>query len=45
MKRAINTNFTASFVGAYANPQRAVEQAANRTRSFAYGMVYRAYAH
>jgi len=41
----INKNFTASFVAAFANPQRAVEQASNRTKSFAYGMVYIAYSY
>jgi hypothetical protein len=41
----VNANFTASFVAAYANPQDAVEQAFGRTKSFAYGMVYLAYAY
>jgi hypothetical protein len=41
----INKNFTASFIGAYANPQKAVQQASNRTKSFSYGMVYLAYAY
>ena len=40
---AINDNFTASFVTAFANPQAAVEQGVGRTRNFAYGMVYLAY--
>jgi hypothetical protein len=41
----INGNFTASFVAAYADPQDAVKQAFGRTKSFAYGMVYLAYAY
>jgi hypothetical protein len=41
----INGNFTASFVAAYANPQDAVEQTFARTKNFAYGMVYLAYAY
>jgi len=41
----INGNFTVSFVAAYANPQDAVEQAFARTKNFAYGMLYLAYAY
>jgi hypothetical protein len=41
----VNSNFILSFVAAYANPGAAVEQAFNRTKNFAYGMVYVAYAY
>jgi hypothetical protein len=41
----INGNFTVSFVAAYANPRDAVKQAFARTKNFAYGMVYLAYAY
>ena len=41
----INRNFTASFVGAFANPQAAAEQAFNRTQNFTYGMVFVAYSY
>jgi len=41
----INSNFTASFVAAYANPRKAVEQAYGRTDAFTYGMVYLAYSY
>ena len=41
----INTNFTASFVGAFANPQAAAQQAFGRTKNFAYGMVFLAYSY
>jgi hypothetical protein len=40
----INKNFTASFVLAYADPHKALEQGYGRTSSFDYGMVYIAYA-
>ena len=40
----INNNFTASFVAAFGNPQRAVEQFSGRTKNFRYGMVYLAYS-
>jgi len=40
----INKNFTASFVAAYADPGKAVQQAFDRTKNFAYGMVYLAYS-
>ena len=36
----INANFTASVVAAYADPGAAVQQAFDRTKNFAYGMVY-----
>jgi hypothetical protein len=41
----VNSNWLLSFVAAYANPGAAVEQAFNRTKNFAYGMVYVAYAY
>jgi hypothetical protein len=41
----INGNFTASFVGAFANPGAAAQQAFNRTKNFSYGMVYLAYSY
>ena len=41
----VNANFTLSFVGAFANPGRLVEQANDRTKNFAYGMVYVAYSY
>jgi hypothetical protein len=41
----LNKAFTVSFVAAYANPQAAVQQAYDRTKNFAYGMVYVAYSY
>jgi hypothetical protein len=41
----LNKAFTVSFVAAYAKPQTAVQQAYDRTKNFAYGMVYFAYAY
>ena len=41
----VNENFTVSFVGAFANPGRAVQQAFDRTKNFAYGMIYVAYSY
>jgi hypothetical protein len=41
----VNQNFTFSFVGAYANPGLAVQQAFGRTENFAYGMIYVAYSY
>ena len=41
----LNTNFTLSFVGAYANPGPLVEQAYDRTQNFTYGMIYVAYSY
>ena len=40
----LNSNFTVSLIGAYANPGKGVEQASGRTKSFAYGMAYVAYS-
>ena len=45
MDWSVNDNFTFSFVGAWLDPGRAVEQAFGRTDSFAYGMVYLAYSY
>jgi hypothetical protein len=39
----INRNFTLSVVAAYANPGEFVRQAFDRTKDFAYGMVYLGY--
>ena len=41
----VNKNFTASFVGAFANPGAAAEQAFSRTKNFSYGMVFLAYSY
>jgi hypothetical protein len=40
-----NKNFLISFVGAYADPQKALEQAYGRTKGMWYGMVYVAYSY
>jgi hypothetical protein len=41
----VNKNFTASFVGAFANPGAAAEQAFGRTKTFSYGMLFLAYSY
>jgi hypothetical protein len=41
----LNKAFTVSFLAAYANPQKFVEQAYARTKNFSYGMIYVAYAY
>jgi hypothetical protein len=41
----IKKHFTLSLVGAFANPEKAAEQAFKRTSNFAYGMVYFAYSY
>jgi hypothetical protein len=41
----INDNFMASFVAAFANPRAAVQQAFDRTKNFAYGMIYIGYSY
>jgi Alginate export len=41
----LNKNLTVSFVAAFANPQKAIEQAYARTQTFRYGMVYVAYSY
>jgi hypothetical protein len=33
------------FVAAFANPQQAMEQAYDRTKNFAYGMIFIAYSY
>jgi Alginate export len=40
----LNDNFTLSFVGACADPGKAVQQFSGRTKNFLYGMVYVAYS-
>ena len=40
----LNSNFTVSFLGAYADPKEAAEQGFGRTSNFTYGMLYIAYA-
>jgi alginate export protein len=39
----LNDNFTLSFVGAYGDPGKAVQQFSGRTKNFAYGMAYVGY--
>ena len=39
-----NDNFTVSYLGAFADPGKAVQQFTGRTKNFAYGMVYVAYS-
>jgi alginate export protein len=41
----VNKNFTFSFVAAFANPGKLVEQVYNRTKNFSYGMIYLAYSY
>jgi hypothetical protein len=41
----VNSNFTVSFVAAFANPQQAAEQGYGRTSNFTYGMIYVAYSY
>jgi hypothetical protein len=43
MDWSLNEHFTVSFVAAYAQPGRAVQQAFDRDDDFYYGMVYVAY--
>ena len=40
----VNSNFTVSVVGAFADPGKAVQQSTGRTKNFAYGMVYVGYS-
>lgn len=40
----INTNVTASFLAAYADPGKAVQQGFDRTKNFTYGMIYLGYS-
>jgi len=41
----LNKNFTFSFVGAFADPGKLVEQVYDRTKNFGYGMIYLAYSY
>jgi hypothetical protein len=41
----LNKNFTVSLVAAFADPQKAIEQAYERTKTFRYGMAYVAYSY
>jgi len=40
----LNRNFTTSFILAFTDPGKAVQQAFNRTKNFVYGMAYLAYS-
>ena len=40
----LNDNFTVSFLGAFADPGKAVQQSTGRTKNFTYGMVYVGYS-
>ncbi|HVH55682.1 MAG TPA: hypothetical protein VM791_05490 [Vicinamibacterales bacterium] len=40
----LNGNFTLSFIGAFADPGKAVQQSSGRTKNFSYGMAYVAYS-
>jgi hypothetical protein len=40
----IRKHFTLSLIGAFANPEKAAQQAYKRTSNFFYGMVYIAYS-
>jgi hypothetical protein len=41
----LNSNFSVSLVGAYANPGEAIVQNSGRTKNFGYGMVYIGYSY
>jgi hypothetical protein len=41
----LNSNFTVSLVGAFADPGKAVQQYTGRTRNFAYAMAYIGYSY
>jgi hypothetical protein len=41
----VNDNFSVSFIGAYAEPGRAVQQISGRTKKFTYGMIYIGYSY
>jgi hypothetical protein len=41
----INKNFSMSFVGAFADPGRVVQQVYDRTKNFVYGMLYIGYSY
>jgi hypothetical protein len=40
----LSSNVTVSFLGAFADPGKAVQQSSGRTKNFAYGMVYVGYS-
>jgi len=40
----LNSNFTVTFLGAFGDPGKAVQQVTGRTKNFAYGMVYVGYS-
>jgi hypothetical protein len=40
----LNSNFTVSLIGAYADPGKALSQFSGRTKNFVYGMVYIGYS-
>ena len=40
----VNSNFTVTIVGAFADPGKAVQQSSGRTKNITYGMVYVAYS-
>ena len=40
----VNSNFTITVVGAFADPGKAVQQSTGRTKNFAYGMLYVGYS-
>ena len=41
----LNSNFTLSLIGAFADPGAVVEQAFGRTKNFSYGMIYLGYSY
>lgn len=41
----VNKNFTLSFIGAYGDPGKGVQQVSGRTKNFAYGMFYIGYSY
>ena len=43
--RSGHSNFTVSLVAAFADPQEAIEQAYERSKTFRYGMAYVAYSY
>jgi hypothetical protein len=44
MDWTVNKNFIVSFVAAYADPGKAIQQSSGRTDNFIYGMIYAAYS-
>ena len=41
----LNSNFSVSFIGAFAQPKAAAEQGFGRTDNFTYGMIYVFYSY